>query len=324
MNNYSTSLTFDKIPDITDISLDKLDVKRYRFYPNERQLEQPSLSFIRPLLVHQQESGALSLLDDFSRYESACAMNIDHLPCQILPADTPINDIIHLLLSQHATPLSLPIYKAKFVAMMLNLGLSRDYLCEHFLTSIGLSPHIKVIRHCLSMQELPQEAQQFCAHKKLSFKQCLALTQYPSDLLNEILDWRNCMHLSSNHILELLEHIDDILRNTNSHIKAFTQIPTILHSRQVNQPLHDKTRLMRTAVENLRFPDLTTAREELSRIHEQMALPKTVRCQWDPSLEKSSLHLHIDIHSEQQWTGLLDLLNSTRLKQGIKQLLEKL
>jgi hypothetical protein len=324
MNNSSNNLTLDKTPEITHINLDKLELNRYRFYPVTHKLEQPALTFIRPLLVHQQDSGELALLDGFTRYESACAMDIDQLPCQILSPETPLTNIIALLTEQHENVLNIPIHKANFVAMMLNLGLSREQLCEHFLTPIGLSPHIKLIRHCLAIHELPEEVQQFCANKKLSFKQCLALTLYPCDLVMEVLDWRNILHLSSSNILELLEHIHDILRSTNSDIKIFRQSPTILHALQANQPPHEKTRLMRTAVENLRFPDLTAVREDLSRIHDQMALPKTVRCQWDQSLEKSSLYLQIDIHSQQQWQGLLDLLNSTRLTQGIKQLLEKL
>jgi hypothetical protein len=283
------------------------------------------LGFLHPLLVYQDQEGSYHLLDGFSRLTLAKKQALTTVPCRILPPETSLTTLFHLLFTEHyATIQASLIGRVHFIALALARGLPRTVLCRDFLPRLGFQGHEKVLRQCEAIARLPKEVLEFCQEKNFAMRQCLALTRQPAELLQQVMTWRESLNLTASIIEELLTHIHDLLRQRQQDMSTFMaseEITAILNS---DAPKQEKTRLLRQLLKNWRYPILSQTQTHLHQIYQKMPLPDETLLKWDESLERHELILQLKVCSVDEWVQRIAALQNESVTEGVEQLLGKL
>ncbi|MBL4606455.1 MAG: ParB-like nuclease domain-containing protein [Pseudomonadales bacterium] len=303
---------------------------RYQIYPSTMLNQSSSLGLsvkqigiLTPLIVHQF-GDTFHVVDGFKRIDLAKALNIEELPCTVLPEESKPLTIATLLLQKDEMALrNSAVRKSLFLALCQKLGIDNDEQAP-LLAILNIENHSRVIRQYLNVAELPHEVLSFCDEKGFSLKQCMHLSKHPRLLLNRLFQWREQLHFTAAIIEEILGHFKDVMRAENidlKHIEEEESFIAIMQSKSNNQ---QRTQALRNWLRLRRYPRLSAIQKNMQCTVSDMGLPKAVKLDWDKSLENRALTITANITEPDQWPDICVSLADSATQNGINLLLEQL
>ncbi len=284
-----------------------------------------TLGILYPVIVYRDNKDQLHLVDGKKRMQFANQQHIDTIRVTVLPKNTPMTDIIILILCNKRTEIeSSTINKIQFLCFANSLNTPESWLLHTLCIPFEFKPHSDFLSECDRVYNLPRELKLFCHDKKFSLKQLLNLSYHPQDLLMQIIQWKSTIQLSASILDELASNLKDYLKLHNQNIKDFLSGSEINEILESSLSPRDKTDKIRQYIYMKRFPVLSEANNTISHTIENLDLPNNVSINWDRTLENKKLDINIQIRNPEKWQETLGIIKTKEVKDAIKNILEEL
>ncbi len=283
------------------------------------------IGIVDPLTVYRDNKGDLHLIDGMKRHAFALDNGVKELYISILPEITQLTDIITLILYTRREDIGRSIInKIEFICFALSLNVPDHWIFHNLCKPLGLRPHRTFLDECLRIRSLPGLFKEFCHEKRFSYKQILNLTHHPVELLEYMMKQRHALQLTASVLDELSANIKDYIRANNISFQDF--ISNVQFTEILNSDLNpsEKTRRLREFIRTLRFPILTKVNSNILKITEELELPENIQIRWDETLENKSVEIVVKIENIGKWGEVLQAMNSSKTKEGVKDILKEL
>ncbi len=279
---------------------------------------------LQPLVIHTI-GGENHIIDGFRRARIATELGESKVPCTSIGEDTPIDDIVKIILIDHLRDItSTPVLSALFVDFVKGLGLERETIIKDILPLLGMDSHRALLKKIERVAGLPQGIISFCDEKRLSLRQCCRLTLYPESLLNAIIPLKDEIHLTTSILDEMLSDLNDLIRRDGMDIGEFFEG---LKSRGIfdeGTSPRERTERLRNIIRERRYPVLTQTRARLQEIRSRIKLPERVAIRWDKSLERKEVEIIIKIRRKGELKDRLSKLLKDEVHDAIEEIVDNL
>ncbi len=283
--------------------------------------QKSKLAILPEVIVHQQAQG-YRLLFGFGLFEK---VGTDKIPALIFPQQTaPLNWLTELarFVRQHRE--LYPIEVARLSRLMNHLKIPQadaDNLI-HAMTGIkslsGLVPQLRKLINVVP------SIQAFLIAKKAPFALWNQVSELTPGQQETFINFVGALRPSLSVFSELLVNI------TEAGLREGLDFATILRRiekefrRTCPGPfeVHALTHLRRMVFRR-RFPHLSRRIARMEKRLAQIDLPATTRIDWDPTFERGTLHLSVEIGTVEDLVSLRNFLSSTGL-QKLSPLLDEL
>lgn len=269
------------------------------------------------LVVH----GKRYVLDGFKRIQIARHLEIQSFEYQnITPPLIDSRYIAETIMGTHGIRLQHPILKACLVADLRGHFSHQD--CMDILPILGLDAHIVVMKKLMTLSQLPFALQLFCIQRNYSFKQCMQLTRFDSDM---VLFWVNHaadIQLSASFLLQLSDRCTDLMTR---HDWSFSHLLTVIEwVSLLKQNISPNTRAirLRLRVETLTSPTIHQYNERLNTIVNELDPPAKIK--WDSSLETKAVTVTLTVSHHDQLNDHSSWLAAPKTAHAIRSMLELL
>lgn len=284
-----------------------------------------STGLLTPVLVYRDKESSFHLIDGKKRISIARENGNETIEAKILPADTPLSEIINVICYTNSGRINLsPVNKVLFVLFARSTGVEEDFILHNLCKMMGFKPHSSFLDECEKINRLPHDLKLFCHEKGFSYKQILNLANYPAELLAQLAEWKDCFHFTASILDEVASNLRDYLRANNKSLKEFIEESAI--DELINSDLSKgvKREKLRTTLYLLRFPILNNTNAGIEKRVKDLKLPENIKIKWDRTLENRGISFAIDVQDESQWPDVMKVLESGELKMAIKDILDEL
>ncbi len=284
-----------------------------------------TLGILYPIIVYKDNKKRLHLIDGKKRAIFALQSGDSKIRATVLPSDTPIADLIILILCNKRHEIaSSAINRIQFIYFANSLNAAESWILRSLCIPFEFKPHRDFFRECERIYNLPIELKLFCHEKKLSLKQMLNLSYHPQDLLTQLLKWKPSIQLTASILDEIASNLKDYFKRENSSIDDFINDSAVRDIFDSSLSPREKTDKLRQVIRIKRFPVLSETNARIMKNIEDLRLPKGIRINWDCTLENKNVHLDLDIQNPDQWEKLLKSLQSQEVKETLKSVLDEL
>jgi hypothetical protein len=284
-----------------------------------------TLGILYPIIVFEDEKGFFHLIDGRKRVEYAKQSREHVIRAMVLPENTPCTDIISLLLCNKRDDIeSSVLNRIQFLCFAISLNAPESWILQILCVPFEFKPHSEFLRECERIFNLPKSIRRFCHEKKFSLKQLVNLSHYPSDILNQLIEWKSVLQLTSSTLDEIASHLKDYLKAADKNIKDFLLEPDVEEIFESSLSPRDKTEKLRQLLYLKRFPTLSGVNDNIRHIISQLKLPKAIHINWDNSLENKNMNVTLHISDPEKWQLLLNTLSTPEVKQAVESILDEL
>lgn len=284
-----------------------------------------TLGILYPIIVYEDDKKQRHLIDGRKRVQCAMQSGETKIRATILPENTPISDLIILILCNKRHEIaSSAINRVQFIYFATSLNASESWILQSLCIPFEFKPHMDFFRECDRIYNLPHKLKLFCHEKKYSLKHLLNLTYHPTDLLTQIIKWKSSLQLTASILDEIASNLKDYLKREKSTIDNFVSEPDVREIFDSSLSPREKTERLRRIIHIMRFPVLSETNARITGTVNSLNLPKEVLFNWDYTLENKNVNLTVNISDAKQWQPLLKLLNSGKIKEALKSVLEEL
>jgi hypothetical protein len=282
------------------------------------------LGILNPVVVWR-DGESFHLVDGEKRIQYAKQNGMTTIDAVVLQEDTPVTDIITLILCDKREDIMSSIMnRVQFICFAISLKAAEEWMVESLCVPPGLKPHAETLRNCERINRMTEELRLFCHEKKFSFKQLINLSSYPDDLLGLLVEWNRFLHLTASTMDEIASNLRDWLRSKNKSVDDLKNDAEIMEILGSSMDTRDKTGSLRQLVRTRQFPVLSEVNSRIEKSVSDLKLPKEIGIKWDRTLENKNAALSININDPEKWQRLLDALNSKELKKALKDILDEL
>lgn len=283
------------------------------------------LGILTPVIVQQDGNGLLHLVDGRKRIQCAVQNGMTSVSAVVLPVDTPVIDIITLILYDKSGDVGASVMnRVQFISFAVSLGAPEKWVLESLCVLLELKPHSGTLSDCGRINALPKELKHFCHEKKFSFKQLINLASYPDDLLGLLVEWNSVLQLTASTMHEIASNLRDWLRSNNKNaydLMKDIEISEILGS---SMDPRDKTDRLRSLIRIRQFPVLSAVNARIEKAVSDLKLPKEIGIKWDKTLENKNAALSVNINDPKKWQGILNKLGSKEIRDALEDILSEL
>lgn len=284
-----------------------------------------SPGILLPIIVVRDHGGQLHLVDGRRRILHAQQSGAEEIPAAILPASTPLSDIlIFILCSKRYEIFPGIINCVQFLCFAMDLGADESWILSKLCRAFGFRPHASFLRDCKRVQVLPLPLRQFCHEKIFSLKQILNLTFFPDDLIDLLVHWISCLPLTASTFEEIAAHLRAYLRREGMSAEDFVNSPDVQDIFSSSMSPRAKTEKLRGLIRRRQLPVLTAANDRIAKTVHALGLPKDISLQWDKTLENREIRLSVTLRRADDWSETVQHLSSPELAAAMKTILEEL
>jgi len=284
-----------------------------------------TLGILYPIIVFGDNKKRYHLVDGRKRVQFAKEMKEPRIRAAILPASTPVTDMITLIFCNKRNEIeSSIINKVQFLCLAMALNASDSWILQSLCVPFEFKPHSSFLQECERINSLPKKLKLFCHEKKFSFKQLLNLTLCPEQLLLQIINWKSCLHLTASLMDEITSNLRDYLRRENKSLEDFVSEQNVQEILDSSLSPRDKTEKLRQLIYLQRFPILSEKNSLIQNTVGDLNLPKGIDISWDRTLENKNVHVSFNISDPSKWRNFLDTLSSEEVKKAIESILDEL
>lgn len=284
-----------------------------------------TFGILYPIIVYKDRKGQLHLVDGKKRVQFATLNRDTMIRATILPENTPVTDLITLILCNKRYEIEFSIInKIQFIYFACSLNAPESWVLQSLCIPFEFKPDSDFLRECERVYNLPKELKLFCHEKKFSFKQLLNLTYHQRDVLKKLMEWKPALQLTASTLDEIASNLKDYLKADNKNLGEFLSEPEIEDIMESSLSPRDKTEKLRHFIHIKRYPVLSSTNASIKKTVDGLKLPKEIHLKWDKTLENKNLELSINVNDSRKWEKLLNKLSSPETKKALKSILEEL
>ena len=285
-----------------------------------------SFDLIPPLLAHQKQSKQTPgkyeyhLIDGKKRLETVLSQHRNHIPVILLSNATPLKNAFKLMHCYQQDQLKNSAIKtALFISRLQEHQLDTDTIISDFLPNLNCEPNKTTLQKAAKINKLPNSIKHICDNKNLSFKQCLRLTQFPTEILEKSAEWTVTYNLSSSLFIETTETLYDTTYNSDQSLEnLLTKNPFTPSS-----PQH-QTNDLKTYLRQLKNPTLTEINTTIQDTIDSCKLENHIKINWDKTCEEKETQITLKIQSQNDLETAIQTLQSEKTKESIEKILKLL
>ena len=283
------------------------------------------IGILSPVIVQKDKDGGLHLIDGNKRIAYAKQNGMLTIDAVVLPEETPVTDIITLILCEKREEIVLSIMnRVQFICFAVSLNAPEEWMIESLCVPLGLKPHTETLQSCERINTMPKELRSFCHDKKFSFKQLLNLASYTYDLLGLLVEWNSALQLTASTMDEIAANLKGWLRSHNKEVADLINDTEIRDIFESSMDPRDKTERLRQLIRTRQFPVLSEVHSRIEKAVSNMKLPKEIGIKWDRTLENKNAAFSININDPEKWQNVLEALKSKEVKDALKEILDEL
>lgn len=284
-----------------------------------------AFGILDPIIVYKDDQKRLHLVDGLKRVQFAILNKVTMIQATVLPADTPVTNLITLILCNKRYEIEFStINKVQFIYFATSLNAPEPWILNSLCIPFEFKPHRDFFRECERINNLPKELKLFCHDKKFSHKQLLNLTYHPKDLLTQLIKWKSVLQFTASTLDEMASNLKNYLKRENKKISDFLAEPDIQELFDSSLAPREKTEKLRHLIHLKQFPVLSDKNVKIQKAVDSLKLPKGVQVSWDKTLENKNINLSVNISDPLKWRGMLDTLSSDEVKKAIESILDEL
>jgi hypothetical protein len=284
-----------------------------------------SLGILFPVVVQKDDSNRIHLADGRKRIKYAKRNGIESIRATVLPRNTPVTDIITLILCNRRFEIeSSVINKIEFLYFVASLNVPESWILKSLCTPFEFKPYAGFLRECERIHNLPKMLKQFCHEKKFSFKQLLNMTYHPTGLLNQVMEWKKDLQLTASTMEEIASNLREFLKGSNKTLEELLSDPEVGEIFDSSLSPRDKTDRLRRFIRLKRFPILSDINARIQDTVSALDIPKEIKFDWDRTLENKRLDLTVNINDPEKWQRIVGTLQSNEIKNAVQSILDEL
>jgi len=284
-----------------------------------------TLGILYPIIVYEDDKKQLHLIDGKKRAVFALQSGESSIRATVLPHTTPVTDLIMLILCNKRNEIaSSAINRIQFIYFANSLNAKESWILQSLCLPFEFKPHRDFFRECERIYNLPRELKLFCHEKKLSLKQMINLSYHPLDLLEQLVKWKSSIQLTASILDEIASNLKDYCMRENRSLQDFMDEQDVRELFDSSLNPREKTEKLRHLLHIKRFPVLTETNAGIMKAIGDLNIPKSIRIDWDCTLENKNVNLAVDIRDPDQWEDLLASLKSKEVKKALKIILDEL
>ncbi|MBI5664511.1 MAG: ParB N-terminal domain-containing protein [Nitrospirae bacterium] len=284
-----------------------------------------AFGILDPIIVYKDDKKRLHLVDGLKRVQFAILNKETMVRATVLPASTPVTDLITLILCNKRYEIEYSaINKIQFIYFASSLNAPESWIMNSLCIPFEFKPHRDFFRECERINNLPKELKLFCHDKKFSYKQLLNLTYHPKDLLSQLIKWKSMLQLTASTLDEIASNLKNYLKRENKKISDFLSEPDIQELFDSSLAPREMTEKLRHLIHLKQFPVLSDKNAKIQKAVDALKLPRGVQVSWDKTLENKNINLSVNISDPLKWRGMLDTLSSDEVKKAIESILDEL
>ncbi|MEW6600370.1 MAG: hypothetical protein AB1499_05320 [Nitrospirota bacterium] len=284
-----------------------------------------AFGILDPVIVYKDDKKRLHLVDGLKRLQFAILTKEPIIRATVLPASTPVTDLISLILCNKRYEIEYStINKVQFIYFAISLTASEPWVLQSLCIPFEFKPHRDIFRECERIFQLPKELKLFCHEKKFSHKQLLNLTYHPKDLLSQLMKWKSVLQFTASTLDEIASNLKNYLKRENRKIGDFLAEPDVQDILDSSLGPREKTEKLRQLIHLRQFPVLSDKNMKIRKAVDALKLPKGVQVSWDRTLENKNINVSVNISDPSKWRGMLDTLSSDEVRKAFEAILDEL
>ena len=255
-----------------------------------------------PILVRKGERGGeieFVVVAGFRRIKALKALGERHIPCRILPPETPPRKCLLINLYENLTIREFnPVEKGMTLARLLEWVPAKEVV-KTFMPLLDLPSHEETLHVFVQIEtEFERQAKDLLARGDLSTKAAKLLLEMDSAVREGFCRYFFIIKFSKNQqtqfigFIEDLSHIED---NAISRLLDDPELTDIRHNEQMNNP--QKARALIALLRSRRLPHLVKAEKRFKRMVEKLSLPAGYQITPPPFFESPHYRLEISFEN---------------------------
>ncbi|MBW2708306.1 MAG: ParB N-terminal domain-containing protein [Deltaproteobacteria bacterium] len=266
-----------------------------------------------PILVKKGEGGGeieFSVVAGFRRIRALKTLGETHIPCRVLPPETPPRECLLINLYENLTLRDFnPVEKGMALARLLEWIPGKEAI-KTFMPLFDLPSHEETLHLFMQIETaFERPAKDLLASGELSTKAAKLLLEMDSVDREEFCRYFSVIKFSKNQQTQFIEFIHDLSHIENNAIARLLDDPEltdICDNEQMNSP--QKARALITLLRSRRLPRLVKAEKGFRRMVEKLALPAGYQITPPPFFEGPHYKLEISFENGNDLMGKLLIL----------------
>ncbi len=255
-----------------------------------------------PILVRKGEGGGeieFVVVAGFRRIKALKVLGEMHIPCRILPPETPPRKCLLINLYENLTHRDFnPVEKGMALARLLEWVPAKEVV-ETFMSLFDLPSHEETLHFFVQIETaFERQAKDLLAGGDLSTKAAKLLLEMDSTAREKFCRYFSIIKFSKNQQTQFIDFIHDL-----SHIEDDAavrlldgpELTDICDNKQMNNP--QKARALITLLRSRRLPHLVKAEKGFRRMVEKLALPAGYQITPPPFFEAPHYRLEISFEN---------------------------
>ena len=251
-----------------------------------------------PILVRKGEGGneiEFVVVAGFRRIKALKALGETHIPCRVLPPETPPRKCLLINLYENLTIREFnPVEKGMALARLLEWVPAKEVV-KAFMPLFDLPSHEETLHLFVQIEtEFEHQAKDLLANGKLSTKAAKLLLEMDSAVREGFCRYFSIIKFSKNQQTQFIGFIDDLSHiedNAITRLLDDLKLTDIRDNEQMNNP--QKARALIALLRSRRLPHLVKAEKGFKRMVEKLALPTGYQITPPPFFEAPQYRLEI-------------------------------
>ena len=312
--------------DLTQISVHELDEDTFFRFSTKKDLfklrESVMKNGIRTPVQVVPFKGKYRVVSGFKRVTIARQAGMERIPAEVLQeTDLPglfLNVVTEQLTSR---PLTL-VEKARVIGIFESLGFTPDQLLHDVLSLIELPSRLDLLSLMKEIREYPVPVQLYIELYHVSLKSIRMFSGLSDRELRIAAVFGHTLQLTPFDLSEILTLLKEIGGRESLDLESVVKDMDIESLLQSNQTRNEKIQILKSRLQERRYPQITDYRKTLEILGRSISLPDFVQLTWDKDLEKPGIVLSAALKSFQDIQRLVDVFSDQNNYKPLKQMFE--
>jgi len=296
-----------------DLTQIKTVLARGRIFEEEGDLslvDSPERLFTHPVFLQKTDNG-YTILYGFESVAQLRSSKAVFCPAFILPARWSLSKCVTLVATCILRSRALwPVEIAKLLDLFTRNGLSKSKIAELFRQVTHIKLNVAVAKQYLAILEIESSLQQYLITKKAPLKTWRLAAELPSEIRRLMLDLIVECQPTLSLFEEIARNVSEILHREESAVDL-ERLNLVNVLKNTDYQPAEKLAIIRGAVQELRYPNLTQHTQRLSNLLKEIKVPQSVRIDYDKNFEEQKFRIEAEISSADDLKAFGDFLTGT-------------
>jgi hypothetical protein len=313
---------------LTQIPVQEIDEDPFFRFSSEKDVfklqESVMTTGIRTPVQVIPHKGKYRLVSGFKRLSIVRQAGIAKIPAEILEETDFPGQFLNVVKEQLTARTLTPVEKARVIGIFETLGLTPEELIRDILPVIEIPSRPELFSLMKEIREYPVPLQLYIELYQVSLKNIRMFSGFSDGELRIAACLGHTLQLTPFDLSEILNLFKEIGGRESLSLDVLYKKMDLESVLMSNQTRNEKIQILKSSLQERRYPRLTAYRESVGALERSISLPDFVQLTWDKDLEKPGIILKAALKSFQDFQHLLEILNDKKNHKPLEQIFELL